>query len=206
MYIEKKGVFKMSLQEREIRKMRTMILTALMMALIMVLTFATKIPVPATQGYIHLGDCMIFMAVIILGRKYGALAAALGSAMADVVGGYAFYAPVSFLVKGAMALILASFLGWALEKSRMHSMILAAVGMTIAGAVMVAGYYAAETVMYGSFITPLTGVPMNILQFVVGIAVSLPLAGALGRTALGRDFAYHINRHDHNPRAAVAGK
>ena len=30
MYIEKKGVFKMSLQEREIRKMRTMILTALM--------------------------------------------------------------------------------------------------------------------------------------------------------------------------------
>ncbi|MCR5135114.1 MAG: ECF transporter S component [Clostridiales bacterium] len=192
----------MSLQEKESRKIRTMILTALLMSLIMVLTFATKIPVPATQGYIHLGDCMIFMAVIILGRKYGTAAAALGSALADIVGGYAFYAPISFLVKGAMAFLLATFLSRALEKSRAHSMLLAAAGMVIAGMVMVAGYYAAETILYGNPVAPLAGVPMNILQFAAGIAVSLPLAGTLGKTVIGKDFAYRINA-DTNARRAV---
>ena len=78
----------MSVYEKESRKIRTMVLTALLMALILVLTFATKIPIPASQGYIHLGDCMIFMAVIVLGRKYGTIAAAVGSALADIMGGY----------------------------------------------------------------------------------------------------------------------
>lgn len=191
---------------KETKKLRTMILTGLIMSLIMVLTFATKIPVPATQGYIHLGDCMIFMGVIILGRKYGTIAAAFGSALADIVGGYAFYAPVTFLVKGAMAFLLATFLKWALEKGKAHSMILAGCGMVIAGTVMVAGYYVAETIMYGSFITPLTAVPMNILQFVVGIVISLTLAGALGKTAIGKDFAFQINRHEQAARMVGASR
>ena len=196
----------MSIRDRETKKVRAMILTALLMALIMVLTFATKIPVPSTQGYVHLGDAMIFMAVIILGRRYGTVAAAFGSAMADIVGGYALYAPVSFLVKGAMAFVLATFLARALEKGRAHSMILAGTGMVLAGLVMAAGYYFAESLLYGNFLVPVAEIPMNILQFVVGIAVSLPLAGTLGKTQAGRDFAYPINRHDNSRRAATAGK
>ena len=34
-----------------------------------------KIPIPVTGGYSHMGDCMIFLAVFILGRKNGAIAA-----------------------------------------------------------------------------------------------------------------------------------
>ena len=196
----------MSIREKEMKRTKAMILTALLMALIMVLTFATKIPVPTTQGYVHLGDAMIFMAVIILGRKYGTMAAAFGSALADIVGGYAIYAPVSFLVKGAMAFLLATFLAWALEKGRTHSMILAGMGMLLAGLVMVAGYYVAESLLYGNFLVPLAEIPMNVLQFVVGIAVSLPLAGTLGKTAAGRDFAYPVNRRENSPQAVTAGK
>lgn len=196
----------MSAYEKESRKIRTMILTALLMSLIMVLTFATKIPIPASQGYIHLGDCMIFMAVLILGRKYGTIAAAVGSALADIVGGYAFYAPVTFIVKGAMAFILASFLMRAMEKSKLHSVVLAAAGMAISGLVMVAGYYLAESLFYGNMIAPLAGVAMNTLQFAVGIAVSLPLAGALGRTAIGKNFAFRIDQSVHSRHTAPAVK
>ena len=196
----------MSVYEKESRKIRTMVLTALLMALILVLTFATKIPVPASQGYIHLGDCMIFVAVLVLGRKYGTIAAAVGSALADIMGGYAFYAPVSFLVKGAMAFILASFLEKALEKSKAHSMILAAAGMVIAGAVMVAGYYLAESLFYGNFITPLAGAGMNTLQFIVGMAIALPLAGTLSKTPAGKDFAFRINQGGQGGRTATALK
>ena len=53
------------------------VMTALMMCLIMVATMFIRIPIPGTQGYVHLGDAMIFLSVLILGWKYGALAAAL---------------------------------------------------------------------------------------------------------------------------------
>ena len=51
--------------------------TALMIALIFVCTFTIKLPNPATGGYTHMGDCMAFLAVLVLGKKDGALAAGL---------------------------------------------------------------------------------------------------------------------------------
>ena len=51
---------------------RKLTLGGLMIALVFVTTFSIKIPVPFTQGYIHGGDSMIFVAAILLGWKYGA--------------------------------------------------------------------------------------------------------------------------------------
>lgn len=45
--------------------------TALMIALIFVCTFTIKLPNPATGGYTHMGDCMAFLAVLVLGKKDG---------------------------------------------------------------------------------------------------------------------------------------
>ena len=55
-----------------------MVMTALMMCLVMIATMFIKVPIPFTQGYVHLGDSMIFLAVLILGKKSGALAAGAG--------------------------------------------------------------------------------------------------------------------------------
>ena len=62
------------------------VMTALMMCIIMIATMFIRVPIPGTQGYVHLGDAMIFLSVLILGWKYGAVAAAFGSMLADVVG------------------------------------------------------------------------------------------------------------------------
>ena len=51
-----------------------LVLTALMMCLIMVAILFIRVPIPFTQGYVHLGDAMIFLAVLVLGWKYGAVA------------------------------------------------------------------------------------------------------------------------------------
>ena len=83
-----------------------LVMTALMMALITVVTAILPIPVPFTGEYIHLGDSMVFLAVIILGWKRGAVAAAVGSALADILIGYVYWAPWTFFIKGGMALIL----------------------------------------------------------------------------------------------------
>ena len=70
----------------------TIVMTALMMALITISIMFIKIPIPFTQGYVHPGDAMIFMAVLILGWKYGAVAAAVGGALGDILGGFAAWA------------------------------------------------------------------------------------------------------------------
>lgn len=88
------------------KKIENLVMTGLLMALITVVTAILPIPVPFTSGYIHLGDSMIFLAVIILGWKRGAIAAAFGSAFADLFLGFVYWAPWTFVIKGGMALIL----------------------------------------------------------------------------------------------------
>ncbi|MDD5987169.1 MAG: ECF transporter S component [Eubacteriales bacterium] len=182
----------------EKRKSKTydLVMTAMMMGLILLMTFIIRIPIPATKGYIHLGDCMIFMAVLILGWKRGALAAGVGSALADLLGGYGNYAPVTLIVKAAMAAVVGLFIEAAIRKgfSDRGLRVMEIIGMVLGGAVMCAGYYVAEGFMYGNWLVPLASVPMNILQFVVGIVIASLLAAALYKTRVGSRMAYHLGQ------------
>ena len=71
--------------------------TAMMAALVFLGTFVFKIPTP--NGYTHLGDCLIFVAVLALGWKRGAIAGGLGAALADLAGGYAVWIIPTFFIK-----------------------------------------------------------------------------------------------------------
>jgi uncharacterized membrane protein len=87
-------------------KTNKIILTGLMMAMTTVATMVIAIPVPFTSGYIHLGDSMIFLSVLILGWRYGAVAAGVGSALADLFLGYVHWVPWTLLIKGVMAMLV----------------------------------------------------------------------------------------------------
>ena len=172
----------------------TMVMTALMMCLVMIATMFIKVPIPFTQGYVHLGDSMIFLAVLILGKKSGALAAGAGSALGDIIGGYAFWAPWTLLIKLVMAWILGSFVE-RMEKSGKNQQegrisVGEVIGMVIAGLEMTAGYYVTEAVMSGYFFAALSGVPWNIGQFAVGMVLACILASALCKTPAKKFFAY----------------
>jgi uncharacterized membrane protein len=95
-----------------------LILTGLLTALITVTTIVIPIPIPFTNGYVHPGDSMIFMAVLLLGRRGGALAAGFGSAFADVVLGFFIWAPFTFVIKGIMAFIVGFVIEKCAEKPR----------------------------------------------------------------------------------------
>ena len=173
----------------------TMVLTAMMMCMVVVMTMIIRIPIPATQGYIHLGDCMIFFSVLLLGWKWGAVAAGLGSAMADFFAGYMQYVPITFIVKGLMGLIMGLAMEYAVKKnlSRGAMKAMEIISMVVAGLVMVAGYYVAEGILYGNFLTPLASVPMNILQFVVGVVIATALYTAIEKAPRQTNyFPYYI--------------
>ena len=91
-------------------KTSRLVLTALMTCLVLVATMSIRIPSPFTHGYVHLGDSMIFLSVLLLGKKGGAAASGLGSCLADLCGGYGMYAPWTLLIKAVMAFIMGAFI------------------------------------------------------------------------------------------------
>lgn len=87
-------------------KVKNLTMTALMAALVFIGTRYMQIPIPAMSGYIHLGDSMIFLTVCIIGKKEGAVAGAIGAALADLTSGFAIWMVPTFFIKAIMALIM----------------------------------------------------------------------------------------------------
>ena len=77
---------------------KTIAVTAMFAALTLLATSVLKIPTP-TMGYIHIGDAFVLLSGICLGPIYGGLAAGIGSALADLLGGYVAWVPGTFLIK-----------------------------------------------------------------------------------------------------------
>lgn len=151
---------KLNFQEN---KVKIIAVGALLAAIIMLTTAYLKIP--TAIGYFHLGDGFIFLAAAILG-PYGAVAAAVGSALADLLAGYLVYAPVTFVIKGLMGLMVYKFTNQALP------ILIAA--MTAAEVLMIAGYYGYEAILYGAE-AALVSVPFNVIQGIVGVVFGVLL-------------------------------
>ena len=121
----------------------------------------------------------------LLGAATAALAG-IGSALADVLAGYAIYAPWTLIIKGLMAFVMATFIG----KTNIRYKTI--IGMVLAGIVMAAGYCIVDGVLAGNMVAGFIGLPANIGQFAVGMALASALAAALYKTPAKKWFAYNI--------------
>lgn len=151
---------------------KKMIYAALFAALACAATFAIKIPTPGTGGYIHPGDAIVILSGVMLGPVYGALAAGVGSAMADVLGGYFLYAPITFLIKGIVALLCGVVYRRIGRTKRLRS-IAVGIGGVIDMLVVAGGYYSYEIFFYGA--AALASVPANLVQGASGLILALVL-------------------------------
>ncbi len=148
----------------------------LLAAVIAVMTSAVKLPVPATGGYVHPGDAAVFLAAYLLGPS-AYMPAALGSALADILGGYAVYAVPTALIKGAMGWLA----GKTLRERKTARNVLALIGCEL---IMVLGYFAFEWAVYGAGAAVGAVVP-NLIQGAAGAALGLVMMGA-GHALRGR--------------------
>lgn len=152
-------------------KTQKIVLCALLASLTCVATMIIKIPSPL-KGYLNLGDSVVLLTGWIISPLYSFLSAGIGSALADVFSGYILYAPVTFIIKGAMA-VAAYFIFKLLKKnfslgfSRVVSGILAEI-------IMVCGYFVFEGAMYG-FKASAVNIPANAVQGIVGIILGIVL-------------------------------
>ena len=83
-----------------------LVYTALFTALTTVATLVIQVPSPMS-GYVNLGDAMVLLSAWILGPVYGTAAAGIGSMLADLLSGYAYYAPGTLIIKCLMAFVAA---------------------------------------------------------------------------------------------------
>jgi len=160
-------------------KLNELLLTSLFIALVTMATMVFKIPTFATSGYINLGDSMIFVGALLLGSRLGLLAGGFGSALADVLLGYAHWAPFTLVIKGLEGLLVGYFAhkGFLSERPNLPLVVF---WLVLGGAVMVGGYFATEVVLYG-YVAALAEVGGNIFQAAGSVIISLPLALALKR-------------------------
>lgn len=146
---------------------RTLAATAIMTAMVFVLTRVVQVPTPVV-GYIHLGDVGIFFSAFAFGPWIGAVAGGLGTALADLTSPYAQWAIFSLLIHGAQGWVAGCL---SARWSSIPGLVLAA---AIGGAIVVVGYLLAGTILVG-FGAALTEVPLNLVQVTVGAIVSIPL-------------------------------
>ena len=152
--------------------------SGMMAALVFVATYFFKLPVSVTQGYIHLGDGFILLGAALLGAPAIA-AAAVGSMLADLLGGYTLYILPTFLIKGAVAWVAVR----AFARKRPTWAI--ALWMVLAEIVMVLGYFVLEWLVLGYGLAAALGalVP-NMVQGLSGVVIVillLPLAKRIKR-------------------------
>ena len=152
--------------------------TAMLTAMVCVATMLIRIP--TMVGYTNLGDGFILLSAFLFGPFYGAVAGGIGSMLADIISGYAFYAPATLVIKGLIA-VIAALLWKAMSQrggDKVWKKILASL---VAEIWMAAGYWTFETLFLGEAKAALATVPNNIAQGLVGVVLGMVLYYALSK-------------------------
>lgn len=173
-------------RNRQTRFLQQIVLASLFAAMTTVLTFYIKIP--AHNGYIHLGDSMIYLAASFLPTPLAMICAGLGGMLADALGGYTLYMLPTFIIKALLVLPFNRKSDKILTKRNTFALL-------IASFITIVGYYVAEVVLvsvsatngFGHFCeyifssvawsSALYCIPGNIIQ-AVGSAIIFILLGA----------------------------
>lgn len=147
--------------------------TAMMAALVFLGTYLFKIPTPA--GYTHLGDCLIFIAVLTLGWKKGSIAGGLGAAFSDMLGGFAVWIIPTFCIKALMAVIMGLITEKVLSKYQFGWTL----GAVLGGLFQIVAYTLVKFPLYGKAIA-LNVLPLT-MQTITGIILSIVIVTVLDK-------------------------
>ena len=135
-------------------------LTVVLAGAVAALTIVIRVPIPGTGGYLNFGDVGVIFCGLFLGKKWGAVAGGVGSALADIIGGFFIFSPITLVAKG-----LEGFIAGILGGSKLRVFTLPLAGLT-----MLVIYFIAETFLPGMGLgAALSEVPFNLIQAFVGV-------------------------------------
>ena len=155
---------------------RNLVVSALLAALICVVTFAVAIPTPG-GGYVNPGDAIILFSAWLLGPIWGMAATGIGSGLADILAGYAIYAPGTLIIKGIMGLVAGLFM----RHHRGNMKLIAAISI-LTECIMIGGYFLYESLLLGIGSGAFAAIPGNCIQGLFSVIVGPVLIFTLSKT------------------------
>lgn len=120
--------------------------TAIFTAIILLSTTLIKFSTGLGEGYIHFGDCFIYLTACVLPFPYCIIAGALGGALADILGGFAIWSIPTAIIKLLIALPFA--IVCKKEKSGKILNKKTALMPVVSGVFTILGYFVAECFLY----------------------------------------------------------
>lgn len=161
---------------------KKMCITALATAIICLATMIIQIPIPL--GYAHLGDSCIILISLLFGWKIGLFAGGVGSALADLLGGFPQWVLPTLIIKCIMGAVIA-LIGY--NKKRFTvSGFRTTIGMFAGLVEMIAGYVIAGSILSGSIAAGMAQIPGLALKAVVNVCVFYVVGFAISKTGLFR--------------------
>ncbi|GAH82736.1 unnamed protein product, partial [marine sediment metagenome] len=146
-------------------------------ALNFVATYWIQIPIPATGGYINIGDTAVMFTALIFGPIIGGVAGGVGPMLADVFSPYIIYAPATLIIKGLEGFLIGLISNPRRRVGRVSYRDILAV---ITGGILIPlGYfiYEAFILRFGVAIA-LVEMPGNFFQFITAAVISMLLITA----------------------------
>ncbi len=142
-------------------------------AVIVFLATLTGAFAPIGNGaYIHIGDALVYTAVLFLPTPFAIASAVVGASFADILLGSAIYVPATIVTKAAVVLFAKLMLKYAKTPLLQDALI------SLSGVVNILGYFLAECLMLSSVGAAASGIMFNALQAlasaVVFIVISAP--------------------------------
>lgn len=151
---------------------RELALTAVMTAATAAVTMVVSIPFPPTRGYFNLGDAIVMLAGLLFGARLGGIAGGVGSAISDILLGYAYFSPLTLFIKGTEG-----FLTGLIGNNKKFQFKVA--GVAVGAVAMLMGYFSVEMPLYGMGAALAELLTINSLQVFSGAVVSLTLSQAI---------------------------
>jgi len=169
----------------ENNKTKNLTVLGLLIALVAISTMVIQVPVPATEGYIHLGDSVIFLVAILFGSRRGMIAGGLGSAIADILTGYTHWAIPTLIIKGIMGYLVGKISNID-DKNILNTRNI--ISLIVGVIWMVLGYFLGGAALKGSFLVSATSIPSNLVQGIGGALIFIPLGIALKKTVIAKKY------------------
>ncbi len=152
--------------------------TAIFTAIILLFTMLIKFSTGMGEGYIHFGDCFIYLSACVLPFPYCLIAAALGAALADLLGGFAVWAIPTAIIK--ISISLPFMLICRNHKTPRLMNVKVALITLAAGIISILGYFVAECVLY-SVASATLSILGNTIQAVASGIMFIIVASALDK-------------------------
>ena len=163
------------------RKWEKLVFTSMFTALTCIATLVIQIPSPM-NGYLNLGDALVLLGAWFLGPAYGAFAGGVGSMLADLLSGYAYYAPGTLVIKALVALV-AALVFQALRTKVGEKGPAQIISGILGECIMVAGYFGYACLLLQKGLAAAASIPGNLVQGGVGIVAATVVYLALRQVA-----------------------